>query len=207
MGDVSQKLNKILDTKAAIRNAIIDKGVDVGEDVVFADYPAKISAIQSSGGDDFLAMRTLDGTDMNHLFYGYKGTELDVSGFDTGNTNDMSEMFAYCPSLSELDLSGFNTDNVNNMSCMFGGCIKLTELNISDFDMTNVNDTTYMFDMCIKLHTIRLDNCDNVTISKIITSPGFPTDAISGVTRKIYCKEANATGLTPPTNLVFEYVE
>jgi surface protein len=91
---------------------------------------------------------------------------------------------------------------------MFYGCENLTELDLSNFDMTNVSafNTLSMFGYCDKLHTLRLDNCSNDTISKIINSSGFPTQAISGVTRKIRCKQANATGLTPPENWVFEYV-
>lgn len=47
MGTTIDKLNKVLQTKAAIKAAIEAKGVTVG-DVKFADYPSKISAI--SGG-------------------------------------------------------------------------------------------------------------------------------------------------------------
>ena len=64
-----------------------------------------------------------------------------------------------------------------------------------------------MFSGCTSLHTLRLDNCSNDTISKIIASGGFPTNAIEGVTRTIYCKEENAAGLTAPTNWVFSYVD
>lgn len=50
MGTTADKLNKVQSTKAAIKQAIIDKGVDVPNDTVFADYPAKIGAIESGGG-------------------------------------------------------------------------------------------------------------------------------------------------------------
>jgi hypothetical protein len=64
-----------------------------------------------------------------------------------------------------------------------------------------------MFYDCNKLHKLRLDNCSNATINKIITSYGFPTNAITDVTRKIYCKKAEAAGLTAPKNWVFEFVD
>ena len=64
-----------------------------------------------------------------------------------------------------------------------------------------------MLRMCTSLHTLRLDNCDNTTISKIIKSSGFPINAIEGVTRTIYCKRANAEGLTAPTNWAFSYID
>lgn len=44
----ADKLNKLLETKEAIKQAIIDKGGTVGD--VFAAYPAAIQNIQSGGG-------------------------------------------------------------------------------------------------------------------------------------------------------------
>lgn len=230
----SDKLNKILETKAAIKQAIIDKGVEVGEDVVFADYPAKISAIESGGSDDFLATRTFDGTDMCGLFYSFSGRNLDLSHLDTSNVKNMNEMFKQCTNLQSitglnnwntskvtsmnemfyscytlklLDLSSFNTSNVTNMSGMFLVCGALEELDIRNFNMNKVHTSDMMFDMCNSLRILRLDNCDNATINKIITSTSLPTGTANGTTRIIYCKEANAAGLTAPDGWVFEYVE
>ena len=44
----ADKLNKLLETKEAIKQAIIDKGGTVGD--VFADYPTAIQNIQSGSG-------------------------------------------------------------------------------------------------------------------------------------------------------------
>ena len=45
----ADKLNKLLETKKAIKDAIIEKGVEVGNK--FAEYPDKIRAIQGGGGE------------------------------------------------------------------------------------------------------------------------------------------------------------
>jgi surface protein len=120
----------------------------------------------------------------------------------------MSYLFYSCEYLTDLDLSHFNTSNMTSMIYMFQDCKELTTLNLSNFDTSKVSGTIYgLFNRCDKLHTLRLDNCSNDTINKIITSTGFPTGTIEGVTRKIYCKEANAAGLTAPTNWEFEYVD
>lgn len=50
MGTVADKLNKIIDTKANIKNAIITKGVSVSDADTFASYAEKILSI-SGGGD------------------------------------------------------------------------------------------------------------------------------------------------------------
>jgi surface protein len=93
------------------------------------------------------------------------------------------------------------------MGYMFSDCINLTELNLSNFDMTYVTNTNFMFSSCSSLHTLRLDNCSNNTINKIITSYNFPTGLINGETRKIYCRQANAAGLTAPDGWKFVFVD
>jgi surface protein len=155
---------------------------------------------------DFYEIKTNGGTNYNHLFYNYTGTELDLSAWDTSNVTSMYQMFYSCY-LTSLDLSNFDTSNVTSMSYMFDSCTNLTTLDLSNFDMSNVTSMFRMLGYCGKLHTLRLDNCNNDTINKIITSSNFPTRAIEGVTRKIYCKEENAAGLTAPTNWIFEYID
>jgi surface protein len=202
MGTTADKLNKLLETKAAIKNAIIAKGIEVADSDTFASYPAKIEAIEVGGGsDEFLAIRTNNGTDMSHLFYNYQGTNLDISSWNTDNVTDMEYMFYNCCNLKSLDLSNFNTNNVTNIESMFVGCTNLERLDLSNFI---INSSLYgILVGCDKLQELRLDNCNNNTISKIINSYGFPTGAILDVTRKIYCKEENVAGLTPPNGWIF----
>ena len=147
-------------------------------------------------------------TDMG-LMFGccYNLPLLDVSGWDTSKVTAMSNTFWKCQSLTSLDVSGWDTSKVTAMGSMFDKCTSLTTLDVSNFDMTKVTNTSNMFNSCTSLHTLYLDNCSNDTISKIISSKGFPTNAIEGVTRTIYCKEENAAGLTAPNNWVFEYID
>ena len=56
----ADKLNKLLETKQAIKQAIIDKGVDVSNDTVFAEYPAKINAIEGASNIDLSNYVTKD---------------------------------------------------------------------------------------------------------------------------------------------------
>ena len=133
-------------------------------------------------------------------------TSLDISNFNTSNVTRMDYLFNECKNLTSLDVSNFDTINVINMQNMFYNCMNLTSLDLSNFNTTNVTNTKNMFRYCDKLHTIHLDNCSYDTISKLITSSNFPTNAIDGVTRTIYCKEENAAGLTPPTNWVFNFI-
>ena len=47
MGTIADKLNKLIETKAAIRAAIIAKGQSISDSTKFSDYSAKIQAIQT----------------------------------------------------------------------------------------------------------------------------------------------------------------
>ena len=184
------------------------------------DAGVPITSIQFNGAGnstyantctDLVKINTSNVTDMKEMFYSCsKLTSLDLSSFDTSNVTTMNAMFYGCSNLTTLDLSSFDTSNatgMNSMSSMFGNCSNLTELNISNFDMTNVTSVYNMFGDCNNLHTLRLDNCNNATINKIIKQAYLPTGTINGVTRKIYCKEENAAGLTPPTNWEFVFVD
>ena len=218
MGTTADKLNAILNTKEAIKQAIRDKGVYIGDHDAFAEYPDAIRSIETSssegGSDDFFNLRTQNGTNMGFLFYVYQSEELDVSNLDTSNAETMQGMFCECYNLTTLNLSNFDTSNVTDMRDMFYCCNNLIELDLSNFNMNNVDlensGNDYILGECSVLQKLRLDNCDNVTIDKIINSPGFPIDTIydengNGISRKIYARIENTEGLGAPENWKFIY--
>ncbi len=57
----------------------------------------------------------------------------------------MSYMFNECSSLTSLELSNFNTNNTEDMSYMFSQCSSLTYLNLSNFNTINVKDMNEIF--------------------------------------------------------------
>ena len=253
----ADKLNKLLNTKAAIKQAIIDKGVEITDNEPFANYPNKIAEITGGGNNEeltgsYIIARFENCEEGNNFIK--KATELDVSHFDTSNMRTMNDMFNRYENLTSLDLSSWDISNVEEMTgmfdssssittfgdisnwntsnlrktrSMFGSCRGLTSLDLSNWDVNNLNDMYNMFascenlevlnlsnwnlnnDMersfygCSSLHTIRLDNCSSDTINKVISSSEFPTNTISGVTRKIYVNRNNVAGLTAPENWVF----
>lgn len=249
----ADKLQKLLETKEQIRQSIIDKGVEVGEDVVFADYSNKIAAIESGGGGSLTKeqsdiinawnQRTINGTSLESLYSNYyknsSGNVVDldlqyidfskvttiqqmfsensiksiiIRNMDTSNIKYMGFVFYSIQNLTELDLSDWFTPNVTSVQYMFALNSKLETVDIRNFDLTKCSSANYIFQSCSKLHTLRLDNCSNDTINKIITSSKFPTGTITDsegntITRKIYCKETNAEGLTEPDGWVFEHVD
>jgi surface protein len=158
MGRTADKLNKLLETKAAIKQAIIDKGVDISDTDTFASYPEKIESIKTGGGDgtDLLDVITDGGTRGAHLFRDSSAIELDLSDLDTSEMTNMSYMFNGCKNLVSLDLSNFNTGNVTNMTAMFDKCENLQNLDISGFDFSKVSTIGYMFRDCAKIQSLTL---------------------------------------------------
>ena len=90
---------------------------------------------------------------------------IDLSGFDTGEAEDMSRMFAASPELKSLDLSGFNTSKVKNMTYMFYDAGKIETLDLSAFDTSNVTTMYGLFNGMRALKNLNISsfNTQNVT--------------------------------------------
>ena len=168
----ADKLQKLLETKAAIRNAIINKGVEVSDDTVFADYASKIDAIEagSSGGEtyenpEFYEIRTGGGTSCRGLFAYYWGASLDISNFDISNATRMDYMFTWCSNLKSLDVSNFDTSQVTTMYNMFYYCQSLTSLDVSNWDTSQVKDMSNIFSNCNKLTSLDVSNFDTSQVT------------------------------------------
>ena len=204
----ADKLNKLLETKQAIKQAIINKGVEVADDTKFADYPSKISSIESGGGEgggdpyyeEFYNMKTNYGTSFHNLFYGYDGTELDVSKLRTNNVStmismfrdcyglqniigienmnisnviDISQMFYNCGGLQSLDLSDWDTSKVMSMLQVFGTCNQLQQLDVSGWDVHNVTNMDSMFQNCNQLQQLDLSDWDTSNVTNMYCLFGY----------------------------------
>ena len=172
MGNTSQKLNKIIETKAAIKAALINKNVNINDDTKFSEYPALIESIEAGSGsgtaDDFYNIVTENGTNFYQLFQRKTMESLDLSGWDTSQVTNMSYMFSNCSKLATVDLSGWNTSQVTNISYMFQSCSKLeTITGLSNFNMSKVNDIRYMFSGCSSLTTIDISSWDMSQVNDI----------------------------------------
>lgn len=169
MGTITDKLNKLAETKSAIKTAIVNKGVAVSDSDTFASYASKIDAISGGGGGFVIP---------NGVKLGYSRVIPD--NIDTSNVTDMSDMFAY----SELyTIPLIDTSNVTNMSYMFEYCNNLTTIpllntskvtnmrnmftysglhNIPLIDTSKVTNMRSMFQTCFNLDNIPLIDTSNV---------------------------------------------
>ena len=173
MGTTAQKLNKILETKEAIRTAINNKGGTLTTTDTFASYPSAIDSLPSGGGDPLKEF--LDETkDATYFFSGYSnysnttwGNNLTyerlqniLSYNTTSSVTKMKGMFYYCEKLTTIPL--IDTSLVTIMYSMFSNCSKLTT--IPQLDTSKVTNMAFMFNYCTNLTTM-----PQLNTSKVIT--------------------------------------
>ena len=194
MGTTAQKLNKILETKEAIRTAINNKGGTLTTTDTFASYSSAIDNLPS--GENTLKT-LLDATKSTYyLFYQYSGTNIDelISYSDTSSVKNMRSMFEYCSKLTsipQLDTSSalnmstmfqycyeltiipqLNTSKVNNMQRMFYNCSKLTTIDITHMNITSTSNSSYFAYNCGSLTKLIIRNMNSI--------PSLNTNAFNG---------------------------
>lgn len=165
---IASEITRLNNAKAAIKQSLANKGVEVSDSALLDEYPALIDSIEvgsgeggSSDSESVWNLFTDNGKRMAYLFYNCKMSSLDISHLDTSQVDNMSYMFYFCNNLTTLDVSNFNTSNVTTMNSMFSGCSDLTSLDVSNFDTSKVTDMSFMFYYCSELTTITgLQNFD-----------------------------------------------
>ena len=107
---------------------------------------------------------------------------LNLSSFDTENTNIMTGMFCRCYNLKTINFSSsFNTKNVINMSGMFSQCESLEKLDLSSFDTSKVVIMSGMFLECYQLKDLDLSsfNTKNVINMKIMFTGSYNLQSLN----------------------------
>ena len=173
MGTTAQKLNKILETKEAIRTAINNKGGTLTTTDTFASYPSAIDSLPS-GGTDWLKEYLDETKDARFLFCGqgnnyaqgtwyynltYEKLQKILSYDTTSSVTNIRGMFYYCKQLTTIPL--IDTSLVTDMSSMFQSCSNLST--IPQLNTSKVTNMESMFRNCEKLVTIPQLDTSSVT--------------------------------------------
>ena len=110
---------------------------------------------------DLSGLDTSNVTNMSNMFEGNKNlTSLNLNGLNTSNVTQMNSMFRSCGQLLTLDLSSFNTSNVENMSYMFFGLGSIKTLDLSNFNTSKVKNMSCMFEQVSNITDLDLSNFD-----------------------------------------------
>jgi hypothetical protein len=153
---IESELQRIVEAKQAMIQAIIDKGVTVPEDTKLEDLPALINQIEGDTPTPVgLPANTLRFrfSDPEYVPYGNLWTKVEGEEDNiwdwTCNSSDWSQAFYYMfdwefHGEAEVIDAG-DTSEVTNMSQMFLGCYNLVSVCL--FDTSNVTDMSEMFNM------------------------------------------------------------
>lgn len=161
MGTTAQKLNKILETKEAIRTAINNKGGTLTTTDTFASYPSAIDSLPSGGGGSLKTL--LDATkSCYYLFSEYSGASVNglISYSDTENVTNMGYMFQACNNLTTIPQ--LNTSKVTKMDWMFAGCLKLETIDISHMKINSTSRNSYFAYNCCSLTKLIIRNMTSI---------------------------------------------
>ena len=124
-----------------------------------ADSSGYFSYFPNVTSIDLSGFNTSTSTNMSYMFaYSSLIASLNLSNFDTSNVINVAGMFESCSSLTSLDLSNFNTTKVTNMESMFEFCSSLTSLNLSSFDTSKVTNMNNMFVYCTSITSLNVSN-------------------------------------------------
>lgn len=120
----ADKLNKVLETKEAIKQAIIDKGGTVGD--VFAEYPTAIQNIQGGGGSGTFVVPGW----MRFTYSNVTEFPEDWDWSEINKETDLNHLFANCSKLKRAPKLKF--EDLQNGSQMFYYCTQLTDIDTSE---------------------------------------------------------------------------
>ena len=179
---ITEKLNKIKSCKEDIKQAIIDKGVDM-TDVSLEGYATKISEIQTGGGSgDYLEikanLKTYSNKDITSLNSFAFANCTSLQSVNIPNVENLGyRVFFECTSLSSIDLPILHTSeddafanctslqsaNIPNMTRlpanMFRTCTSLKSI-----DLPNVKELSYeVFYDCYALESVNLPICEEIS--------------------------------------------
>ena len=135
---------------------------------------------------------------MNGTFRSLSITELDLSGWNVSNVEDMYTMIYNCQNLKTVgNLSGWNVSKVKNLGFMFSDCFALEAIEgISGWDVTSVENADYIFQECENLTELDLSGWE---LTKVTTNKGIFYGAINLVEIKAPASIASGKFLTLPT--------
>lgn len=161
MSDLTTKLQYLADTKTAIKEALVEKGVEVADTDTFRSYANKISSIESGGDLDGLIEGTITELESNvtsiKQYAFYYDSKLVSVNFPNATTAG-KEVFYGCTNLESVNFPNLEITGRR----FFYGCTKLT--NVSLPNLTTDSESGYeLFYGCTALTEVTLPKITRIT--------------------------------------------
>jgi len=94
-------------------------------------------------------------------------TEVDLSGIDFTDCEDMSYAFQNCTSLKSLGMSIYNMNHAKNIAYMFDGCTKLTSVSLPKMNAGSLQNAQNVFSGCRSLQSVDVSNLNTKNATNI----------------------------------------
>ena len=203
MGTTAEKLQAVLDSKAAIKAAIENKGVEnVGD--VLSTYADKIASIKTGGSwtghADVEGLKAIGWTDDDIAYYQEHGVNWNEADdqyhlvpvdnkalygvINIDNIQQYKDILVYLPKI--------DTTGVTNMTSMFRDCFSL--ISVPLLDTSSVTSMNSMFQNCFSLISVPLLDTSSVTSMNymfqncfsMISVPLFDTSSVTSMIYMFY---------------------
>lgn len=167
MATIAEQLTSLADTKTAIKNAIVAKGVSVADTDPFSAYASKIGQISGGGGgevvnkekfgatiDTFLGNVNANGTLETSTWAG----ALNFSGVKNINSYVLQYAFYNCTGITSVDLSSLQNIYDYGLSRAFYGCTGITSVDLSSLQSVSTYGLQYAFYNCRGITSVDLSS-------------------------------------------------
>lgn len=189
MGTTAEKLNYLVQTKEAIKSAIIAKGIDVTEDDTFRSYASKIQEIQ--GG-------TVEGYTPNEI----------AQSLVSGNLFFTTDVIGAYSFYNDLGITGVDAPNAVTIGTYaFYNIKNIISLNIpivttiGNYAFTAPTIQSLDLPLCTSIGTNCFTNCPSITSLNLPVVTAIPTSSFGylSVSRLVF-PEAKSIGNSSLTN-------
>lgn len=161
MSTIADKLQELINSKADMKSAIAEKGVEVEGGLT--TYASAIRKIQGPdiywngvrfGGSSRIPLAPNElykCGNMDRMFKGAKIQNIETNGFsfndiDTSFADNMDDCFGSCTLTDNTDLSNWNVSKVKNMNYTFKGCSNINITHLNNWNTSRVKRMYHCFD-------------------------------------------------------------
>ena len=194
---ITENVNQAVQDFDNIKQAIIDKGIEIPNGTPTSEYADKIGTIKS-GGFDTSVMKSF------YSFFEYNThiTNEDLKGLNTSNGTSFYNMFKYCSKLTTIP--PLDTSKGTSLSSMFSGCSKLKTLELTSFisssnmfsSCTALENLTVTGTITVNNNYLNLSYSPKLTVDSLMSVINALSDNTGGTTYTVTLGSTNLAKLT-----------
>ena len=168
MATIAEQLTSLANTKTAIKDAIVAKGVTVADTDPFSAYPAKIGEIQGGGGAPATKFGAsvdtwIGDVDENGVLRKTTWTgALNFAGVKEIGFEGLHYAFYNSQNITSVDLGSLQSVGEYGMYYAFNKCDGITSVDLSSLTSVEYNGLRYAFYYCSNITSVDLSSLTSV---------------------------------------------